>query len=138
MEIYLVLLCVCFYTLTYIKNISSKEHNTRQQKRWYIGRVPPSSFEYPTLNGFYSPKEAQQICEKNLQCAGFTFKGTKKASSFVPEILFFHYIDLNAPYITTEIKYPHWTTYIVGSRDYVVLLGSYDSSSCDVGRIISE
>ena len=96
-------------------------------KRWYIGRTPSSSFEYPKINGFYSPKQAKNACERDLQCGGFTFKGSKRIKYTTPEVYFFHYINESSSYITTEIKYPHWTTYIVGSRDHIVVAGSYAS-----------
>ena len=99
-------------------------------KRWYIGRTPPSSFEYSTINGFYSPKQAQVICEKDPQCGGFTFKGSKRILYMIPEVYFFHFIYERSNYLTTEIKHPHWTTYIVGSRDHILLSGSYTSSNC--------
>ena len=96
-------------------------------KRWYIGRTPPSIFEYSKINGFYSPKKAQYICERDLQCGGFTFKGSKKIMHTIPEVYFFHYINERSSYLTTEIKYPHWTSYIVGPRDHIVVSGSYPS-----------
>ena len=96
------------------------------QFHWFVGRVPPSMFEYPNLNGFYSPKDAKSLCERDLQCGGFTYKGARNEASFVPEIYFFHYINESANYLTTEVKYSHWTTYVVGSRDYVAICGKYN------------
>ena len=98
-----------------------------KEKRWYIGRTPPSSFEYHKINGFYAPKQARNVCEMDLQCGGFTFKGSKRIKYITPEVYFFHYINESSSYLTTEIKYPHWTTYIVGSRDHIVVAGSYAS-----------
>ena len=95
--------------------------------RWLIGRTPPSIFEYPRINGFYTPKQAQSICEKDIQCGGFTFKGSKKIMHTVPEVYFFHFINESSSYLTTEIRYPHWTTYIIASRDHIVVSGSYSS-----------
>ena len=111
----LILSCFC------INLIEGKE------KRWYIGRTPPSSFEYHKINGFYAPKQARNVCEMDLQCGGFTFKGSKRMKYITPEVYFFHYINESSSYLTTEIKYPHWTTYIVGSRDHIVVAGSYAS-----------
>ena len=96
-----------------------------KSKRWYIGRTPPSSFEYSRINGFYSPKEAQAICEGDLQCGGFTFKGSKRIVHVIPEIYFFRFINESSSYLTTEIKHPHWTSYIVRSRDHILVSGSY-------------
>ncbi len=42
---------------------------------FYPGRVKPSRYEYPKHNGWMSPAEAVEICEKDLACGGFTFKG---------------------------------------------------------------
>lgn len=102
--------------------------NITGRRKWFVGRVPPSSFEYPKLNGEYLPKHAQRLCERDLQCGGFTFKGTQNETSFVPEIYFFHFVNESARYLTTDIKYPHWTTYVVGSRNYVVISGKYNSN----------
>ena len=98
-----------------------------KDKRWYVGRTPPSSFEYNRINGFYFPKQAKAVCENDLQCGGFTFKGSKRITNIKREVYFFHYINERSSYLTTSIKYPHWTTYVVGSRDHIVLPGSYTS-----------
>ena len=42
--------------------------------KFYAGRIKPGKFEYPLLNGWMSSTEAIQKCEKDLACAGFTFK----------------------------------------------------------------
>ena len=107
-------------------------------KSWFIGRVPPSSFEYEQLNGFYSPKRAKYLCERDFQCGGFTFKGTTNNSTNKVEIYFFHFISDQASYLTTEIQYPHWTTYIDGNKDYIVIKGSYDADSGELGVIHNE
>ena len=106
-------------------------------KRWFIGRTPPSIFEYPRLNGFHSPKHAQSICEKDIQCGGFTFKGSKKMMHTTPEVYFFHFINESSRYLTTEVEYPHWTSYIVGSRDHIVVSGSYPSHNITNWHVMS-
>ena len=72
------------------------------------------------------PKKAERLCERDLQCGGFTFKGVRNVTGFVPEIYFFHFVNESAKYLTTEIKYPHWTTYVVGSRRYVAIRATYN------------
>ena len=105
-------------------------------KRWYVGRTPPSSFEYHKINGFYSPKQAKVLCEGDVQCGGFTFKGSKRIAYMKREVHFFHYINEHSSFLTTSIKYPHWTTFIVGSRDHIVVTGSYPShNSSDWRRL---
>ena len=120
------------------KSPAIHNHCSNETKRWFIGRVPPNQYvEYSSLNGFYSPKSAKLICETDLQCAGFTFKGTRRISNVVPEVYFFHYISENSKYLTTDITYPHWTTYIVGSRSYVAIKGTYQTDSCKATKNIS-
>ena len=123
-HVYMILIKICLC-------INSMEGKV---KRWYIGRTPPSSFEYPKINGFFSPKQAKAICERDVQCGGFTFKGSKRIKYIVPEVYFFHFIDNNSSYLTTEIKFPHWTSYIVGSRDYIIITASDASSKCGTWR----
>ena len=96
--------------------VCSKRDN---YKKWHIGRVPPSRFEYDKINGHYSIKHAKEVCENDLQCGGFTFKGTKH-DKLKRSIYFFHFINFEYEYM----KYPHWTTYIP-DRSYVVLSGKY-------------
>ena len=113
--------------IIYIQILFTIGNGRGNVKQWFIGRTPPSIFEYPRINGFYSPRQAQSICEKDIQCGGFTFKGSKKIIHTTPEVYFFHFINESSSYLTTEIRYPHWTTYIIGSRDHIVVGGSYPS-----------
>ena len=105
----------------FTSHISSDQY---KDKSWHLGRVPPSKFEYSKLNGFYSAEMAHKICNKNIRCGGFTFKGTK-TNGGVKEIYFFHVVYDDTSSLQEYIKYPHWTTYIVTSRDYIALQGEY-------------
>ena len=96
--------------------------------QWYRGRTPPSSFEYASMNGFYSPKQAQAICERDIQCGGFTFRGKKGATDIVSKVYFFHFINKTSSYLTPGLKHPHWTTYIVGSKDHIIISGLYPTN----------
>ena len=111
--------------ILYIQIYFSSGMEKGRANRWLVGRTPPSIFEYSGINGFYSPKQAQSICEADLQCGGFTFKGSKKIKYTIPEVYFFHFINESSSYLTTDIQYPHWTSYIIGSRDHIVVSGSY-------------
>ena len=111
--------------IMYIQIYFSSGMEKGRANRWLFGRTPPSIFEYSGINGFYSPKQAQSICEADLQCGGFTFKGSKKIKYTIPEVYFFHFINESSSYLTNDIKYPHWTSYIIGSRDHIVVSGSY-------------
>ena len=115
----------CYVYILFIHMCFSIYNVEGKIKRWYVGRTPPSSFEYSRINGFYTPKEAKSICERDIQCGGFTFKGSKRIKYVVPEVYFFHFINKSSDYLTTEINYPHWTSYIVGSREHILVSGSY-------------
>ena len=139
MDLFCVKATLCITSLLVVLSRVDTKYNFKTRRKWYVGRVPPSSFEYPKLNGFYFPKQAKSICEKDLQCGGFTFKGTKTSTYNVPEISFFHFINESASYLSTEIHYPHWTTYVVGSRDYVIISGEYNlNRHIQTGRIFTE
>ena len=109
---------------TYVQFTSHISSDQYKDKSWHVGRVPPSKFEYSKLNGFYSAEMAQTICDSDIRCGGFTFKGTK-TNGGVKEIYFFHVVHDDTSSMQEYIKYPHWTTYIVTSRDYIVLPGQY-------------
>ena len=93
-------------------------------KGWCVGRIPPSRFEYEKINGFYAPLQATKICENDIQCGGFTFKGTKHGVD-MKEIYFFRFVADDQISLSEYLKYPHWSTYIVGTRDFVVVPGRY-------------
>ena len=129
---------VLFSSWMVIFDMVDTKFNVKRHRRWFVGRVPPSSFEYPKLNGNYFPKHARRLCEGDFQCAGFTFKGLQNQTSFKPEIYFFHLVNESATYLTTEIKYPHWTTYVACSRQYVVISGNYNFERSGQGVTIYE
>ena len=97
-------------------------------RNWYVGRVPPLQFEYPDINGYFTPSNAMLICENDLQCGGFTFKGSKEHED-EREIYFFHFVRDDEQSLREYMEYPHWTTFIVGSRNYVMIPGHYLQSS---------
>ena len=56
---------------------------------FYAGRIKPGKYEYPKLNGWMLVEEAKQLCEKDLACGGFTFKGSYKTLTRPMEMYFF-------------------------------------------------
>ena len=60
-------------------------------------------------------KVAEQKCENDFACAGFTFKGSYKTLNRKMEIYFFHIVPENSP------KYFYWSTYKV-KRNFVKLV----------------
>ena len=71
-----------FVSYKSVCSFSYVNENVRHNKKsspgpkFIAGRIPPGGFEYSELNGMYRPREAAKLCEKDLACAGFTFKGT--------------------------------------------------------------
>ena len=53
---------------------------------FYAGRISPGKFEYPKLNGWMLVEEARIICENDLACGGFTFKGSYKTLTMPMEM----------------------------------------------------
>ena len=41
---------------------------------FYVGRISDGHFEYSYLNGWMTPGKAQNICENDPKCGGFTYK----------------------------------------------------------------
>ena len=74
----------------------------------------PGKFEYPKLNGWMLVKEAQQKCENDLACGGFTFKGSYKTLNRKMEMYFFHIVPDDSN------KFFYWSTYKV-ERNYIKL-----------------
>ena len=77
--------------IVHLKSPMADRNATKPRKSWFVGRTPPSSFEYSKLNGFYSPKEAKNLCERDIQCGGFTFKGTKRIKYIIP-LMFYNWL----------------------------------------------
>ena len=116
--------------VAWVQHVTGEGYDT-----WHVGRVPPSRFEYDQLNGVFTPSKAKEACEHDLQCGGFTFKGVKDSSEYEAEVYFFHFVSDEPNSLKEYQKYPHWTTYIVGSRDYVVIPGYYDEDPDEVIKI---
>ena len=74
----------------------------------------PGKFEYPELNGWMLVNEAQEKCENDSACAGFTFKGSYKTLNRKMEMYFFHNVPENSN------KFLYWSTYKV-KRKFVRL-----------------
>ena len=60
-------------------------------------------------------KEAEEKCEHDFACAGFTFKGSYKTLNRKMEMYFFHIVPNNT------YKYFYWSTYKV-KRNFVKLV----------------
>ena len=94
------------------------------KSKFLVGRVPPGRFEYPALNGLYTPKKAVKVCESDPACGSFTFKGTSKVPGLEFETYFFHFVPSEWFALNGTIEqYFHWTSYRVRSRNYAVVKG---------------
>jgi hypothetical protein len=111
--------------------------NTKFFEKWHIGRVPPGRFEYDMINGFFTPEKAEIIYINDIQCGGFTFKGSKDMINYKAEVCLFHFISDGILPLTEYIKYPNWTTYI-GLRDYIVISGQYVTKYQNCTKLLSE
>ena len=54
-----------------------KKAKTPKNHGYFYGAIPGGKFEYEEINGHMSPDQAVEICEADLQCAGFTYHGVK-------------------------------------------------------------
>ena len=115
-----------------IGSVIGKVSNT-----WYIGRVPPGSFEYEKLNGFLTPEMARRLCKNDIQCGGFTFKGSKNIKNRKSKVYFFHYVSDDIVSLREYMKFPHWTTYIT-PRDFVVISGQYNTKYYNNTKILKK
>ena len=82
----LLLLVIISLQSTHVLSKKSKESSNKKSSSkkktgltgFIAGRLNPDpALELSRINGFYTPEEASTLCEKNLECAGFTFRGSK-------------------------------------------------------------
>ena len=52
------------------------------------------NLEYENLNGIMTPQNAKILCESDLSCAGFTYKGPKDLGQKF-YVKFYHFIPKN-------------------------------------------
>jgi hypothetical protein len=93
----------------------------KQKSGFYASRVPPGRFEYPIHNGWMLTQEAVKICENDLACGGFTFRGAFKPKKILVEVYFFHVIQDQDPEPGQKKKFYNWSTYRVKSRNFLLL-----------------
>ena len=43
-----------------------------------MGRISEGQFEFPELNGWMTPGQGQQLCDRQPQCGGFTYKVSQR------------------------------------------------------------
>ena len=97
---------------------------------FYAGRIKPGKFEHPKLNGLMLVMDAQEKCENDLACAGFTFKGSYKTLKHAMQMYFFHFIPENH-----DLKYFYWSTYKV-KRNFVSLSNMTMNTELKYSQII--
>lgn len=103
---------------------------------FYPGRVPPTKFEYPKYNGWMIPSKAVELCEEDLACGGFTFKGAFSIDHTPVEVYFFHFIkDLD----DKLDNFNHWSTYRVSRRKYAILQGfNIETKGSDTTKVLQQ
>ncbi len=115
------LLLISSFVLSVHSKTEKKRYKNESKLKFIAGRIPPGSFEYNQLNGFYTPKKAVQVCESDPACAGFTFKGTSNLPKLKYEVYFFHFVPFHIFEETSSSpvqQYYHWTSYVVQKRTF--------------------
>lgn len=87
---------------------------------FYPGKVHFGQFEYAKLNGWMTPMKAIDICEANLACGGFTFRGPN-ISNLLVYVHFVHFIYPDGIDIVNS-EGLKWSTYRA-TKKYIVLPG---------------
>jgi hypothetical protein len=106
-----------------------KEKGEREANKfkpgYFVGRILPETFEYKGLNQepWMTPNEAARICENDLKCAGFTFRGSTELLDLPTNIHFVHHFP---KYLLDEPEgySAYWVSYRA-KRPFVVLKGWY-------------
>ena len=58
------------------KNKKTGSHKKRVSANMFVGKlISTQCIEYEALNGLMTPKIAKKLCDEDLACAGFTYKG---------------------------------------------------------------
>ena len=101
------------------KKVKKAKSGKKKEPSFIVGK-PNSQFclEYPELNQVVTPKEAKKLCEDDLQCAGFCYKGAKDLGQRF-DMKFFHYLPEMALASSADIDWT-WTSYKV-ARPFVLL-----------------
>lgn len=116
---FLKLLLFSSFVLAVYSQVGQKKSKNDLKSKLISGRIPPGSFEYNQLNGFYTPKKAVQVCESDPACGGFTYKGTPSLQKLKYEVYFFHFVPLNIFEETSSVQqYYHWTSFVVMKRTF--------------------
>jgi hypothetical protein len=87
------------------------------------------------LNGLFRPKISVKICESDISCGGFTFKGTASSSGKQKfQTNFFHFFqeEFFGKNNKKRKQFYHWTSYKVRSRKFVKLPKKYKIGSSNV------
>lgn len=88
---------------------------------FFVGKLSATStnLEYEALDGQMTPKKAQSLCDQDLSCAGFTYKGAKGHGQKF-QMKFFRYISKSGVEAAKKSPDWTWTSYRV-ARPYVLL-----------------
>ena len=58
------------------KNKKTGSNKKRVSANSFVGKlISTQCIEYEALNGLMTPKKAKKLCDEDLACAGFTYKG---------------------------------------------------------------
>ena len=80
----------------------------------------------------YTAKEAKELCENDLQCAGLTFKGAFAEDDLKFFVYFFHFVsDSTYEKVKSGRNHLHWSTYRT-KRGFVALQGDFGMESTEI------
>ena len=141
--IYVIFACAYFYSISSTKskgNVDTKKSKSSQDAShkkdagFYIGKIPRGHYlEYTELNNFMYPKKAVELCEGDIECAGFAYSGAKTVGQPF-YIYFYRYISpssISMLPVTNEERV--WTSYMV-KRNFVMLPGKKKSDENTIVR----
>ena len=58
------------------KNKKKASNSPTMSAKTFVGKYKTTDcIEYEELNGWMTPKTAKRLCDEDLACAGFTYKG---------------------------------------------------------------
>ena len=85
---YFVVRCIIFTFLVGVTDCNPKD--SIANAGFYVGRISEGQYEYSSLNGWMTPRTAQDVCETDQQCGGFTYKVPDNVTSllyvFIPRV----------------------------------------------------
>ena len=90
---------------------------------YFVGRILPEALEYRELskNNWMTPNEAANVCEEDIRCGGFTFRGSLDVLDLPANVYFVHHFRVDMLDQLQEYS-ANWVSYRA-KRPFVVFKG---------------